>query len=301
MEREDNKKLKIRDIVKYKYNYYMIVDKTKDGNCVVLKFSESNSNMKVDYTDYLIVPNNQLEYVCNLFRDFSSDVVNRYNEYKTREPKLFKKDEKVVIPGCLVKYGSNLLFVYDINGNYAKAFGVSKNLENGNKEVITINNEKYVPNFNKDEEFNYKGCKYRIISIASLEELNNIKNLRIDHKMTSQVDTLKRKYVDVQPTTLNNSNIFINTYSDKIQMGTIVCLKNDIDQKYIINSIRDKKVQVISVNALLDNDILLEYELPSKLFIVDKYSSIEDLEKIKEIFEDHNAKKRKKIIERYHK
>jgi len=297
----EESKFKITDIVKYKNNYYMIVDKTSDSEVVGLGFSESESKVIVDYTDYIKVSEDQLEYVCGIFKDFSNGVISKYKEIKEREPKLFDKNEKVVMQGCLVKMNKNLsLYVYEINGSYAKAFKVDKCI--GNKEnIIIIDNEKYVPQFDKKMEYNFKTCNYKLVSISSLEEFNNINNLRIEHDIKSKSNNLKKSKKVKKVKHIKELNMAINIYSNAFESGTIVCLKNDVKQKYIIHSYYDHKARVISVNALFDKGLLFDFLLPSELFVVDKYSSIEELKMIKEKFDDYYASERKKVIEKYYK
>ena len=268
-----NQKFDEGDIVCNNDNCYIIVKVLPKHKYELLRIDNHNivypiidfSKVKIDYFNPVEMEQYLLNYKNSIIAKQTKIVIDKYNDYKNREKSITKAKEKTLERGCLVEFNKQTYYVYGIEGNKANTFKVVQN-NNVNFHIL-ITDIKYNPYFNESLDIDIKNDNYKVLAVASEKEIDDIREKK---KGYFKRRPYLNKVTETKPVFKNNKDT-----------GSIVCLRNDITSRYIIIDIVKNKYKVISLNTLVNKNLIMEYELDKKLFRPDKNITSIELNVIK--------------------
>lgn len=274
LETDINIDYEIGDIVTCGGPTYIIVEKNDDDKFIIMPIKKCNphhsyidfSKVRIDYSNTKEVEKKDLYYLNSVNQAQMIVIMNNYNNYKKMKDEIINKKAKKLDRGCLINAFNNLYYVYGIEGNIANTFVVKKT--SSCKKYVVITGEKYIPLYEKTNDIDIKSDTYTIIGLASEKEMDYIKEAKKNYKKTKKEEEARKNIKIIKQPKKNNKN--------KLSIGTIVCLKNDITSKYIICNEENNIYDLISLPQLLFEEEIVNIKLPK--YSVRKVNNITSIE-----------------------
>lgn len=140
--------------------------------------------------------------------------------------------------GSIINYNNKLFYVYGINGNIANVFEIEQGGD------VLIDKTLYKLCLNQELDIDIKNDQYIVIGIASIEEMNKIKELRKDYsKKQKRINENHLKEMIQNDPTINNDKLF--------KLYDIVSIKHQYTSRYLVVGLHANRVLTIDVNELI--------------------------------------------------
>ena len=265
----------INDVVLCGGRYYVIVGKDDKGYFNMISINNYDkrysyldfSEATVDYSNIKKAKAKSLYYINTIANDHMAIIMSNYIDYINKKMKLDNKSEKL-FTGCVVKANKKTQYVYGMEGEYYNTFVIKPLCT---QDGVVIMGKHYEPLYEELNKINYNHDQYRLLGVASDQEIDEVKKHKKDYKKKAKnnMNKVQKSEKVYQP-------------AEKVdRCGKVLCLREDITKKYIVCDESKDCFSVISVNDLLLKKRIKVSEKPKKLFRDDRGLTSIELELIK--------------------
>ena len=272
----------IGDVVYYNNYSHIIIGRETDQYVIIPihnydpRYSFVDSSVqKIDYSNAIVVDKNSLVYLNSMLESQLSVVLKNYKEHLKKKNDECKKEIKTIDRGYLLNTTDGLYYVFGVTGNMANSFAVKRvNVMDG---AISIAGKKYMPSYENTRDFDMKIKNYAILSIASDEEMNQIKEAKKSYKRSIHLDS--------------KPNQNISGY-------TFVCLCDNETSRYMVYREHDDTYSVITLSSLLSGGELEMTQLPKSIVKSTKKITYDELRTIRSnLVKRNNDKMSRKLLQ----
>jgi len=264
------------DIITNGYGLYLIINETKDEyNCI--EMLEQKNELK-----YYIVVDGKRYYLnldCN--KNYSKSLehirvnfIDKEKLYEIKKLQLekldYQKHKEEICRGSINIINNIIYYVYGELSDKWLAFSVTKE-QNEELCPIIIDNKQFYTNFNKTIEFNKNKQDIEIITLASNDEIDNIKNIKKSYiktiqKQSKKTKTKKRKltkkeiksgaiikYKNTESNYLHivilrNQNELITIRYDKYLQGEYIINKFNVNQMELFDYVENFNLRQVLID-----------------------------------------------------